>query len=211
MTIEIDDTEDPEPAIPDAHYAAVGKVANAWADLELAIDYLIWELMGVDQLLGACTTAQFVSVHPRMKAVTALARLHGATASADELDKFYGHVGGLAERRNRLIHDRRFLNALTDDVMIFHITSKKELTFGDQKEGIPELLPFRDTVKRKVVEFDEISDRVRLEIASSPKKPLAEIERLHRLPTHTPVRLRRSGPERPDPPEASPGSPKPES
>ena len=61
-----------ESEIPDSHYAAMGKVDDAWCGLELCIDYLIWELLGVDQIVGACVTSQFISVHPRLKTLRAV-------------------------------------------------------------------------------------------------------------------------------------------
>jgi hypothetical protein len=58
--------------IPDPHYIAIGKVADAWADLEFDIDQLLWRLMRTEQALGACVTAQMISTHPRFRALGAL-------------------------------------------------------------------------------------------------------------------------------------------
>ena len=43
--------------LPEEHHAAVGKVAAAWADLEFEIDCLIWDLLQVSQVVGACVTS----------------------------------------------------------------------------------------------------------------------------------------------------------
>jgi hypothetical protein len=45
----------------DEHFCAIGKVADAWATLELYINRAIWELMDVEQAIGACTTANVSS------------------------------------------------------------------------------------------------------------------------------------------------------
>ena len=187
----------PEDAeIPSEHYQALGMAADAWAGLELCIDYLIWELMSVDQPIGACITAQFISIHPRLRALQALARLRGANKTADELDTFYGQVSGLAEKRNRLLHDKRLVHFQTKEVSVFHIATKKDLKFGLQREIPQDLLNFRKTVRRKMKEFDELSERIRHEIATSPKIPLGDIERLDRLPTHIPEVSVHKGPKR---------------
>ena len=57
--------------IPDERYIALGKVADAWADLEFDIDQFIWKLMRTEQALGACVTAQMISSHPRFRALSA--------------------------------------------------------------------------------------------------------------------------------------------
>src|SRR5208282_6527285 len=62
--------------IPDEHYIALGKVADAWADFEFEIDQMIWELMRTPQTFGACVTAQMISGRPRFRALKALVRLY---------------------------------------------------------------------------------------------------------------------------------------
>jgi len=89
MTEPIDfDAPTDKPEIPENHYAAIGRVAAACASLDLAIDYMIWELLGVDQLLGACVTAQFISIHPRLKALVSLAILRGARKISQRTEQF---------------------------------------------------------------------------------------------------------------------------
>jgi hypothetical protein len=185
--------------IPESHYAAMGKVANTWAGLELSIDYLIWELMDIDQIVGACVTAQFISVHPRLRAASSLARLRGAKASADELLKFAGDLGGLAYKRNRMIHDKRLVTT-SGEVKRFEIATTKELKFGLQPEEIEDLRAFKTLVETKIEEFDHISDRIRVEIAASLPTLPEGIERLHRLPTNQGPLTIRTTPRSPYPP-----------
>ena len=89
-------------AIPNRHYAAIAKCIHTWAALEFEVDRMIWSLLDVPQPIGACVTAQLVSVIPKLKALTSLTNLYGAAASAAELKKFTGEMGGLNDHRNRL-------------------------------------------------------------------------------------------------------------
>jgi hypothetical protein len=63
--------------LPNSHFAAIGKVVDAWATLEFFINKSIWELMNVEQKTGACVTAQIGSIQQRMKALTSLIALYG--------------------------------------------------------------------------------------------------------------------------------------
>src|SRR5260370_35378382 len=84
--------------IPDAHYAAMGKVADAWADLEFEVDRLIWHLLGTNQALGACVTSQMISIHPRLQALRALAELCEISKPVMErLGTFVGKSDGFAK------------------------------------------------------------------------------------------------------------------
>jgi hypothetical protein len=90
--------ENPEPppatAIPGAHYAAIGRVTDAWADLEFEIDRAMWELMGAHQTFGACVTSQIISMQPKLRALRALLHLW----SADDLATQVGSFAGLCPR-----------------------------------------------------------------------------------------------------------------
>ena len=73
--------------IPDEHYCALGKVADAWADLEFDIDQLLWKLMRTEQALGACVTAQMFqpSAVPRIPRKLDEAKQKAFIASYDSL------------------------------------------------------------------------------------------------------------------------------
>jgi len=172
------DGPDPRPnehiPIPDEHYAAMGKVADAWADLEFEIDQLIWEFLQTDQALGACVTAQMISVHPRMNALMPLAKLwEVSTAHLDDFGRFYGKIGPLADRRNRLIHDKRFIDRDTKQVVRFEVSAKSKLKFEPIPETIPSLEGFAREVVGMQLEFLKIKQRVLSELSASQDKPRA--------------------------------------
>jgi hypothetical protein len=158
--------------IPDHHYTAIGKVADAWSDLEFEIDRLIWHLLETNQALGACVTSQMVSVHPRLTALGSLVRLwEVGKPLLDELATLDGTARGLSDRRNRMIHDKRMIWWKTKEVVRFQVSAKKELTFGPQPETIAELMEFRDTVLKLFERFAILSQKIRNETLSSPSKP----------------------------------------
>jgi hypothetical protein len=140
--------------IPDEHYAAMGKVADSWADLEFEIDQLIWEFLQTAQALGACVTAQMISVHPRMNALIALAKLWEISAAhLDDLGRFYGKIGPLADKRNRLIHDKRFIELTKKQVVRFEVSAKSRLKFEPVPETIGSLTNFAREVTAMQLEF----------------------------------------------------------
>jgi hypothetical protein len=50
-------------------YSLIGYVASEWAHLEMSLDEIIWELLGVKSPDGACVTAQLMSVWPRYNSI----------------------------------------------------------------------------------------------------------------------------------------------
>ena len=97
--------------IPDDHYAALGKVADAWADLEFELDQLIWQLLRTPQALGACVTSQLIGLGPRIRALRSLVHLWEVSDPiANKLARFEGDTAPLVEKRNRAIHDKRLIN-----------------------------------------------------------------------------------------------------
>jgi hypothetical protein len=94
------------PGLPDEHFAAIGRVAEAWASLELLIDAACWKLAGLEGDVGVCLTSQ-VSGHARkLDAYVALMRLRGADdAAIKQMNKLAEKARGIAEQRNRVVHD----------------------------------------------------------------------------------------------------------
>jgi hypothetical protein len=85
----------------------------------------------------ACITAQLISVHPRMRAFTALVELHNGGAQAvKDLKAFTGSIGGLVEKRNRCVHDPRMSDMATGAVHRLEITAKPAVQFDFIIAGI---------------------------------------------------------------------------
>jgi hypothetical protein len=174
--------------IPDEHYAAMGKVADSWADLEFEIDQLIWEFLQTAQALGACVTAQMISVHPRMNALIALAKLWEISAAhLDDLGRFYGKIGPLADKRNRLIHDKRFIELTKKQVVRFEVSAKSRSKFEPVPETIGSLTNFAREVTAMQLEFLLIKQRVLTELSASQDKPRAPLPSITRATDQKPI------------------------
>jgi hypothetical protein len=145
--------------IPDEHYSAVGKVSDAWADLEFEIDFTIWKLQEVDQQEGACVTSQLISVLPKLDALLSLVRHWNFSADLDKrLGRFKGEIGPMVMNRNRIVHDKRvvFHERGRSYVARFEVSAKSTLKYGPREETIDSLTEFLHQIYQKLDEFDEI-------------------------------------------------------
>jgi hypothetical protein len=167
--------------IPDEHYVALGKIADAWADLEFDIDQFLWKLMRTEQALGACVTAQMMSSHPRFRALSALVRLYTVSEkTTKEIGTLAGEVAGLQTQRNRTIHDKRLMWATTREVVRFQVTADNKLEFGPQPEPIESLNQFNEKIMVARLKFERLRQQIEAEIEASPdkwKSPLPHITR----------------------------------
>ena len=164
--------------IPDEHYTALGKVADAWADLEFELDQLIWQLLQIPQALGACVTSQMIGLGPRIRALRSLVHLWEVSQHlANKLGKFEGETAPLVDKRNRAIHDKRLINWKTQEVVRFQVTAKGKLVFEQKPESIALLSRLRSDIYAAIDRFATIRNQIRDEIASSDKKrrPLPSI------------------------------------
>lgn len=165
--------------VPEAHLAAIGHVANTAANVEFQIDLGIWNLVGSRQQLAACITAQLISPHPRLKAFTALAEILGASkARISELNTLAGALGGLYEKRNRIVHDPRMIKQSTGTVQRLQVTARPKVHFGFIEETTDEVIKIAEDLTAKGNEFITLRDIVISEIDTLHKKssvPLTEI------------------------------------
>jgi hypothetical protein len=93
------------------HYAALGRVAAAWAFSEAGVDTACVRLADMAPERGICFTAQIAGIGKKLDAFIALARLWPLPKELIErLDKFAKRAQGISEKRNRLVHDIWFFN-----------------------------------------------------------------------------------------------------
>lgn len=135
----------------DEHFSAIGKVADAWATLELNVNSAIWELMDVEQHVGACATAQIGSFVPKMRALISLAAYRGADAKSIKiLNQFTTDGDALARQRNRIIHDAWFGQHGTRAPHQFVATADKKLDFGFKSVATVDVLELMTKIHRHV-------------------------------------------------------------
>lgn len=191
-------------SISDAHYAAIGKLVDAWADLEFEVDLAIWKLQGVEQALGACVTAQLVSILPKLDALRSLANRLGLGETIDKkLKRFHGDIGPLVSERNRRVHDKRvvfFSSDIRGEVCRFEVSAKSTLKWGPALERIDELTELFRRIRWKIQEFEKIKEEISAAYASLRQKSPAPQSHIAppmaRKPIPPKTRKRRNAPTR---------------
>jgi hypothetical protein len=100
-----------------SHLAAIGTVAVEWSGFEFLVDMNCIELAGIRAERGHCLTAQITGSARKLGAYIALTQVDGKSDPGitprelpgpkllKELHKFAIDTAGLAEQRNRIIHD----------------------------------------------------------------------------------------------------------
>ena len=95
-----------EARLGNIHYAAIGRVAAAWAHFEALVDMWLHEFAGVDTEVGVCFTGQMIGARPRIDGFIALARHRGAARKWNKkLGELAKYAQALGEQRNRAVHD----------------------------------------------------------------------------------------------------------
>ena len=93
-------------AATEAHYAAIGRVATSWGYFEAQIDNWSHHFAGVEPDIGVCFTSQILGPRGKIDALMALIRLNDLSEKDEKVLKaFQGKIIGLAEQRNRTVHD----------------------------------------------------------------------------------------------------------
>jgi hypothetical protein len=123
------------------HYAAVGRIAAAWASFESTLDREIYLLLGgATAMQAACVTAQMMGAAPRIKAIRALCELQGASETLiAKLNEFLNKTYSVAEKRNRIVHDPYVFDRSDGQVSQFRVTAQKELEYGYKPITLPEM------------------------------------------------------------------------
>jgi hypothetical protein len=149
--------------LPYEYAEEIGHVVAGWARLEHNIDEMIWSLAGLENGdIGACLTAQFSTVHARLNALLALARLGGYSEfQIAKLNKFREHATGLAERRNRIAHDPwrsswALKGAKASKTYRLHKTARSKLDFTYKPVTLDELRTLRKDIEETIKQFDGI-------------------------------------------------------
>jgi hypothetical protein len=129
--------------IPDEHYAAIGRAVVTWADLEFTVDRTIWRLLGKEQAVGACLTAQYNSVFSKLSALISMIDLFDLSGDALKgLRKLQGALSSLSEQRNRIVHDARFQKIRDQTIGRYQVTARSSLNFSWRHESFKTLNSF---------------------------------------------------------------------
>jgi hypothetical protein len=157
--------------LPEEHAAMIGRIADAWAQLEFQIDRGTWTLLRTDQQRAACVTAQLTAVHQKMRAFIALVEvLGGNNGTISGLKKLNGEIlsGGLQEQRNRAVHDPRMLHKPSDDVHRLEVTAKPKVHFGFKPESVNDLRQTHERIYEAITKLIGLRDAAIAEIEALP-------------------------------------------
>ena len=154
------------------HAAAVLQAISAYARLEYEIDELIWQLAAVEPEIGACLTAQYIAISPRMDALISLAHAqHVSTLHIHKLNKFKETVGGLAMKRHRLVHDPWSYAHRLKKLYRLEKTAKAKLVHDYKPVTEEELKAIEAEIKRETDRFRELRSEILHAFWSSPYRP----------------------------------------
>jgi hypothetical protein len=140
-----------------AHYAAVGELASVWAGFEHIIQRAIWNLASLDNLTGACITAQIGNSGRMIDALIALLRLRNAPEiSIKPLNAFAEKVAKKQRRRNRIVHDPWSFRLPGGEAYRIELSAHREVISTGIPHSTAEVEDFTKEVIALVREFDSL-------------------------------------------------------
>lgn len=151
------------------HLAAVGSVAGTWALFESFLDTLALELAGIDKA-GLCLTAQIAGSSRKLDAYIAIARLLGCEKLAGDFEKFAKDTAGLAERRNRVVHDP-WLMLKGQLPQRMEVTARKKLRSQMVPVSTLDILALDENIRAHIIRFLNLHGKVKSEIGASSETP----------------------------------------
>jgi hypothetical protein len=153
------------------HHAALGKIAVVWSYFESLVDLNITILAKLESReVGVCLTSQIAGISRKLDAYIALAKLRGAApALSKQLEGFAKDTIGLAEQRNRYIHDVWTLSQYPKPASRLEATARRKLRLKQIDTPGSELHSFAHTVAKHAVRFIGLSQEARRLLPASPE------------------------------------------
>jgi hypothetical protein len=155
----------------DKHLSRIGLVAANWAYFEALIDHKTLEIAGIQHEQGSCLTAQIAGSGRKLDAFISIVRLVGVkTPSAQVLEDFSKRTTGLAEQRNRAIHDPWDLSN-PDDPKRIEATARKKLRLKKVHISTDNLAKLAGDIATLKNEFEQLAEQVLISSrGTSPRK-----------------------------------------
>ena len=170
-----DSTEHPYSSKFDPYFTAIGRVANAYSQLEFKMNDAIWELANVARSAGVCMTAQMIGPAPRNRCLLALLKFRNASeALITEFNKIGKKIEGVAARRNTYVHDPFVLVPDTGKILRMESTADKTIRYGFMDAEIDDLKQLVTDIDTIANEFDELYLRAVAELPAWPRTQFEE-------------------------------------
>jgi hypothetical protein len=141
--------------------------------LEFQIDLTTWNLIGEEQRLYACLSAQLISPLPKLDTLYAVVeQVGGDQKLLKKIRTFAGSMGELVKLRNRAIHDHRVIwfGYGKREVARVEVSAKGGLKYAPILETIDDLLALRERIGKKYDEFMQIRDYLADALPSSEER-----------------------------------------
>jgi hypothetical protein len=144
------------------HFNALGRVAAWWSYFESLVDTNAIELAEVPVRIGVCFTAQVIGSNRKLDAYIALARLLRKVPGAmnKEFEDFVKNSNGLAEQRNRIIHDVWHFD-YPNDPQRLEATARKTLRLEFVSASPEDLYKCADAIHKLAMDFNALHERVK--------------------------------------------------
>jgi len=153
------------------YFTAVGKVANAYSQLEFSVNDAIWDLANVSRSAGVCMTAQMIGPAPRSRCLLALLKFRGASQTLlDEFNVISKKMEKVAAKRNRYVHDPVVMESDTGKLARMEATADKHIRYGFMAEEVSDLINLTMEIDEVSHEFDRLYVRALRELPAWPRR-----------------------------------------
>jgi hypothetical protein len=152
------------------YFTAIGKLANAYSQLEFSVNDAIWELANVARSAGVCMTAQMIGPGPRNRCLLALLKFRKAPQTLlDEFNVVSRKMKKVAAHRNRYVHDPMTFNPETRQIQCMEATADNHIRYGFMATEIGELTKLAADIEEVADAFDELYLRAVAELPAWPR------------------------------------------
>ncbi len=162
-------TKKKAPQLDTEFFRYAGHIAHDWATLEYMISHTIWKAAGLDDVLGACITAQIYSLPPKIGALRLLLRSRGVSNGLlEKLNAFSERSREYSEIRNRAVHDPLGVHATDNSVRQIQITAQGKLVFETRKVTLEEFEKFSERISSFLSGFIDLKNEIEDELSKLP-------------------------------------------
>lgn len=147
---------------PHAYFDHIGRICAEWAWFEARLDMTIGLLSGLDDRTSAAITSQINGPVPRLRAILSLLELKGVAKEVrDAVMAFMQKTHGIADDRNRVVHDPWVLDDIRETVLQRRSARIGKTFFHGYKEvSADELMALEKKINDHHIRFIEIAVQI---------------------------------------------------